>query len=106
MHYVTHACDSVIHTGVGEITSVRILKWRNLVQKKFGITSSIPLQNLIQNSQIVAQEQAPAVDVGGYFLWDFSWLLLFLCSWLLDGCCIVLPASGCLLLFGPSNIVA
>ena len=59
---------------------------------------------LIQNSQVVAHEQAWTVNVGCYFRWALGWLLLFLgfstlavFSWpLLDArCC-----------FGPSNTVA
>ena len=37
-----------------------------------------PLQNLVQNSQTVAQEQAQTAAGGCYFLWAFGRLLLFL----------------------------
>ena len=55
------------------------------------------MQNLVQNSQIVAQEQAYTVNIGCYFLLDLNWLLKNLLSWLLDARYYFLEAPGCLL---------
>ena len=56
--------NHILMGGGGGVRNVRYLERRNLVRRKFGTTSQIPQQNLVQNSQIVAQEQAYTATVG------------------------------------------
>ena len=73
--------DVISYYRGGEgVRNVRYLEWQILVQRKFGTSSEIPLQNLVPNSQTAAQEQANAVTVG-------FWMPAFISWRLLDACC-------------------
>ena len=50
--------------GGGGSRNVGHLERRNLVRRKFGANSSIPLYHLVQKAQIVAQERAYTANIG------------------------------------------
>ena len=45
-------------SGDGKTRNVQNLERGNVVRRKFGPNSQIPVQNLVQNAQTVAQEEA------------------------------------------------
>ena len=50
---------------------------KGAIWRKRGADCEMPLQNLVPNSQTVAQEEARTVTSGGSLRWAFGWLRLF-----------------------------